>query len=163
MSNTSAQNQQNNWQLLYKAALLRKDSPASEQRILKAESAIALRRSELDGHTGQRTQVEKEAMEAALYVLKTLRSAQFLCRICGKPLVGGTAQGSGDRVHEHCHALKLKLEQATVGTDERRANQEKLAIALRMLFDLLEEYAPLWYTQEHHDTVCAALASSRNP
>ena len=29
--------------------------------------------------------------------------------------------------------------------------------ALKMLFDLLEEYAPGWYTQEHHSKALSAL------
>ena len=38
-------------------------------------------------------------------------------------------------------------------------NQKKLVAALQMLFDLLEEYAPLWYTQKHRDKAIAVLAS----
>jgi hypothetical protein len=37
-------------------------------------------------------------------------------------------------------------------------NQEKLVEALRLLFDLLEAYAPMWYTEEHHKTASEALA-----
>ena len=33
----------------------------------------------------------------------------------------------------------------------------KLQEALQMLYDLLEEYAPSWYTEEHHDKAEAAL------
>ena len=40
-------------------------------------------------------------------------------------------------------------------------NQEELVKALQMLFDLLEDYAPCWYSEEHHDTASAALAHSR--
>ena len=29
--------------------------------------------------------------------------------------------------------------------------------ALKMLYDLLENYAPPWYTEEHHDKADAAL------
>lgn len=36
--------------------------------------------------------------------------------------------------------------------------QKKLADALKTLFELLEEYAPSWYTQEHRDQAKAALA-----
>jgi len=32
-----------------------------------------------------------------------------------------------------------------------------LAEVLTELFDLLEQYAPSWYTQEHHDKALAAL------
>lgn len=38
-------------------------------------------------------------------------------------------------------------------------NQKKLMATLQMLFDLLEEYAPRWYTQEHRDKAIAALSS----
>jgi hypothetical protein len=37
--------------------------------------------------------------------------------------------------------------------------QKKLVAALQMLFDLLEEYAPRWYTQKHRDKAIAALAT----
>jgi hypothetical protein len=30
-------------------------------------------------------------------------------------------------------------------------------VALEEVFDLLEDYAPLWYTEEHHDRILAAL------
>jgi len=33
----------------------------------------------------------------------------------------------------------------------------KLREALKLLYDLLEEYAPLWYTEEHRDKAEAAL------
>ncbi len=32
---------------------------------------------------------------------------------------------------------------------------------LAELFDLLEEYGPSWYTEEHHDRAIAALRGSR--
>jgi hypothetical protein len=35
----------------------------------------------------------------------------------------------------------------------------KLREALKMLYDLLEEYAPLWYTEELRDKAQAALRS----
>jgi hypothetical protein len=38
----------------------------------------------------------------------------------------------------------------------------KLQEALKMLYDLLEAYAPHWYTEEHHDRAEAALRSSEN-
>jgi len=31
--------------------------------------------------------------------------------------------------------------------------------ALRMLYELLESYAPVWYTEEHHEKAEAALRS----
>jgi hypothetical protein len=40
-----------------------------------------------------------------------------------------------------------------------RAGYEILQLrkALKMLYDLLEDYAPAWYTEEHHDRAEAAL------
>ena len=40
-------------------------------------------------------------------------------------------------------------------------NHRKLNEALKLLFDLLEEYGPLWYTKEHHDQAKAALARNK--
>ena len=41
-----------------------------------------------------------------------------------------------------------------------RENQKKLVQALQRLFNLLERYAPSWYTEEHHDTASAALSAT---
>jgi hypothetical protein len=38
-----------------------------------------------------------------------------------------------------------------------REKQEKLREALKLLFDLLEEYAPAWYTEEYRDRAQSAL------
>lgn len=40
---------------------------------------------------------------------------------------------------------------------ELRENQRHLLSALQLLFDLLEAYAPSWYTEEHHKQALAAL------
>jgi hypothetical protein len=32
--------------------------------------------------------------------------------------------------------------------------------ALKILFELLEDYAPVWYTEEHHNLAAEALAQS---
>ena len=45
---------------------------------------------------------------------------------------------------------------------DRSAEVVKLREALKMLYDLLEAYAPHWYTEEHHDRAEAALRSSEN-
>jgi hypothetical protein len=42
------------------------------------------------------------------------------------------------------------------------AEAQKLREALKMLYDLLEDYAPSWYTEEHHDRAEAALRSVKN-
>lgn len=39
-----------------------------------------------------------------------------------------------------------------------RDNQKHLVDALQMAFDLLEDYAPLWYTQECRDLLASTLA-----
>jgi hypothetical protein len=41
-----------------------------------------------------------------------------------------------------------------------RENQREILYALKDLFDLLEEYAPMWYTEEHHRQAVSALACS---
>jgi hypothetical protein len=35
----------------------------------------------------------------------------------------------------------------------------KVREALKMLYDILEDYAPSWYTEEHHDKAGTALGS----
>jgi hypothetical protein len=46
---------------------------------------------------------------------------------------------------------------------ERRAAEVlKLREALKMLYDLLEQYAPSWYIEEHHDKAEAALRFVKN-
>jgi hypothetical protein len=39
-----------------------------------------------------------------------------------------------------------------------REEQKQILDALQMLFDLLEKFAPCWYTEEHHEQALAALA-----
>jgi hypothetical protein len=39
----------------------------------------------------------------------------------------------------------------------------KTKAVLQQLFDLLEEYAPAWYTEEHRDRVAAALDYPEKP
>jgi len=42
-----------------------------------------------------------------------------------------------------------------------RSNQKKLVAALETVFELLEDYAPQWYTQKHHDIAADALGSAK--
>lgn len=42
-------------------------------------------------------------------------------------------------------------------TSKTELNQERLVRALTQLYQLLEEYAPSWYTREAHDIATAAL------
>jgi hypothetical protein len=37
-------------------------------------------------------------------------------------------------------------------------NETRLYNALKLLFDLLEHYGPLWYTKRHHDEAESALS-----
>ena len=39
-----------------------------------------------------------------------------------------------------------------------RDNQKKLITALQMVFDLLEDYAPRWYTRKYRDLLSRTLA-----
>jgi hypothetical protein len=45
-------------------------------------------------------------------------------------------------------------------SDRVRQEQEQALDALKMLFDLLEEYAPAWYSEEHHRQALSALEAS---
>jgi hypothetical protein len=55
--------------------------------------------------------------------------------------------------------IRAQKERAMPMDDAKRRAAEvlKLREALKMLYDLLEEYAPSWYTGEHHDKAEAAL------
>lgn len=66
---------QQRWQLLYKAAILENDRSRVGYRIFQAQRAIADRSRELNQNTEQHAQVEKEAMEDALYTLRALATA----------------------------------------------------------------------------------------
>lgn len=52
------------------------------------------------------------------------------------------------------------MRHTTANDESLRSSQEKLVKALQMVFDLLEEYAPQWYTKEHHDIASEALATA---
>ena len=45
---------------------------------------------------------------------------------------------------------------------KQNENEAELLAALEMLFELLEEYAPVWYTEEHHNKAVAALTCKRS-
>ena len=62
-------------------------------------------------------------------------------------------------------ALMRAHKEAAMSLDDaeiRAAEVLKLREALKILYDLLEEYAPSWYTEEHHDKAEAALRSVKN-
>ena len=122
MSNLSPQAHRSGWPLLYRTAVLEKDSPSLVQKILKAEEAIALRKRELNGQDGPQAHSEKEAMDDALYVLQALRAVQ-LCWICGKQVTTESIHKDDDGrvIHEQCYSLKVKLEQAS---GDRQSSQK---------------------------------------
>jgi hypothetical protein len=41
-----------------------------------------------------------------------------------------------------------------------REEQKRILDVLKMLFDLLEQYAPRWYTEEYHERALSALQLS---
>lgn len=43
------------------------------------------------------------------------------------------------------------------GQNERQTQPPSEAEILLELFNLLEQYAPMWYTEEHHNRAAAAL------
>ena len=70
-------------------------------------------------------------------------------------------------------SIRLIHEKTTSGhEDTRHSNhaeiiplqrrQKMLNDALRLLFDLLEDYSPLWYTKEHHDQADVVLQLDEN-
>lgn len=44
---------------------------------------------------------------------------------------------------------------------ESEQERARLVDALRKLYDLLEEYAPSWYSPEHHERAESALLSAK--
>ena len=55
----------------------------------------------------------------------------------------------------------LTLEETTatngIGTTPQRLQAITTKAALEELFGLLEEYGPIWYTEEHHNRALSAL------
>jgi hypothetical protein len=52
------------------------------------------------------------------------------------------------------------LDRTRIGTIEPGAQEQRpptQRVVLEELFKLLEEYAPTWYTEEHHNRAVAAL------
>ena len=59
-------------------------------------------------------------------------------------------------------AVNISPERVARSADEAESlftEVRKLRDALKMLYDLLEAYAPVWYTEEHHYKAEAALKS----
>lgn len=57
-----------------------------------------------------------------------------------------------------------RLDQANAGSSALQLRERRPVVsaeeALRELFELLEDYAPSWYTKEHHERAIAALRLS---
>jgi len=49
------------------------------------------------------------------------------------------------------------LPQRSKSTSEMELRLTQVADALAQLYDLLEQYAPVWYTREHHERAESAL------
>jgi hypothetical protein len=58
--------------------------------------------------------------------------------------------------------LRLESKQGS-GQNERQTESPSEAEVLLELFNLLEQYAPMWYAEEQHDRALAALRSSPKP
>jgi hypothetical protein len=61
------------------------------------------------------------------------------CRVSVQPEAQGSAVAGGIREHQK--------------------DDSGLRAALEEMFRLLEDYAPAWYTEEHHDRIVSALRS----
>ena len=57
-------------------------------------------------------------------------------------------------------ALATGYESLERKNDRVGRERKQILDALKMLFDLLEEYAPAWYTEEHHTQALSALEAS---
>ncbi len=57
---------------------------------------------------------------------------------------------------------KERVGRPTFHTDSQ-ADHSRLEDALRTLYELLEEYAPSWYTRAHHDKAATALGIKDDP
>ena len=81
--------------------------------------------------------------------VRILVLSSVLCVTC--PECRGSPEGGLQMAHRY-GPESLEDEVADL-----REKQKQLLSALQLLFDLLEEYAPSWYTEEHHTKALAAL------
>jgi hypothetical protein len=63
------------WRAKYRSALLKINTPAIEKEISDAEDAIVVRTRELYQQTGPDVEVERDALDDAMYALHALKSA----------------------------------------------------------------------------------------
>lgn len=64
---------------------------------------------------------------------------------------------SGLRARKRERAMARRVAGEKAEVLKLRRKEKQLREALKMLFDLLEEYAPTWYTEEHHENAGVAL------
>ena len=63
------------WRSKYRSALLKMNTPAIERELSDAEDAIVARARELYQKTGPDVEVERDALDDAMYALRALRNA----------------------------------------------------------------------------------------
>jgi len=63
------------WRAKYRSALLKINTPAIEKEISDAEDLIVVRTRELYQQTGPEVEVERDALDDAMYALHALKSA----------------------------------------------------------------------------------------
>jgi hypothetical protein len=59
--------------------------------------------------------------------------------------------------------IKVKGRAKRSSVPRSKTDRSRLLDTLRTLYDLLEQYAPSWYTQQHHDKAAAALGIKNAP
>ena len=62
------------------------------------------------------------------------------------------------RIHNLARADSLTGEDSHLEVAQRTPSPREV---LEELFELLEDYGPTWYTEEHHDRAVAALMSRK--
>jgi len=63
---------------------------------------------------------------------------------------------------KHSALRKERVGRPTFNSD-LETDRSRLEDALRTLYELLEEYAPTWYTRAHHDKAVNALGIKEDP
>ena len=61
--------------------------------------------------------------------------------------------GVTDISHKNIHLIAFPHSEST---------EERVVRALTLLYELLEQYAPSWYTQKHHEIAEAALSDLKH-
>ena len=66
------------WKILYRSAIGAANTGVSPAKINEAEQAVILRAQELNSATGPEIEIERDALEDALYALHALRNTIVL-------------------------------------------------------------------------------------